>query len=54
MKRRSPIAALSKTTPKISIGQAYLELQRIRQLVQEAERTLVPPRPEYPTALLQN
>jgi hypothetical protein len=48
MKRRSPIAALSKTTPKINIAQAYLQLQRLRQLVQEAERSLVPHGPTIP------
>jgi hypothetical protein len=42
MKRRSSVAAVSKTAPKISIAQAYLQLQHLRQLVQEAERSLAP------------
>jgi hypothetical protein len=41
MNRRLFFAAVSKTTPKINLAQAYLELQRLRQLVQEAERSLI-------------
>jgi hypothetical protein len=37
MKRQSSFAALSKTTPEINIAQAYLEVQRLRLLVQQAE-----------------
>jgi hypothetical protein len=42
MNRRSSVAAVSKTAPKINIAQAYLQLQHLRQLVQEAERSLAP------------
>jgi hypothetical protein len=41
MNRRLSATAVSKTAPKINIAQAYLQLQRFRQLVQEAERSLV-------------
>jgi predicted short-subunit dehydrogenase-like oxidoreductase (DUF2520 family) len=42
MNLRSSVAAISKTTPKINIAKAYLELQRLRQLVQQAERSHAP------------
>jgi len=35
-----PVASVLKTTPKINIARSYLQLQRLRQLVQEAERSL--------------
>jgi hypothetical protein len=41
MNRRLFLVAVSETTPKINLAQAYLELRRLRRLVQEAERSLI-------------
>jgi hypothetical protein len=40
MSRSSSIKVDSPAAPNESIAQSYLELQRLRQLVQEAERAL--------------
>jgi hypothetical protein len=40
MNRRASVASVSKSTQKIA--RSYLQLQRLRQLVQEAERSLAP------------
>jgi hypothetical protein len=42
MNRSSSIKVGSTVALKESIAQSYLELQRLRQLVQEAERSLTP------------
>jgi hypothetical protein len=40
MSRSSSIKVGSPAAPNASIAQSYLELQRLRQLVQQAERSL--------------
>jgi hypothetical protein len=40
MNKSSSIPAASTAAPKENIARSYLELQRLRQLVQEAERPL--------------
>jgi hypothetical protein len=40
MNRSSSIAAFSTDAPKESIARSYLQLLRLRQLVQEAEMSL--------------
>jgi hypothetical protein len=42
MNRRTLVASAPKTAPKISITRSYLQLQQLRQLVLEAERSLTP------------
>jgi hypothetical protein len=43
MKRQLQIVAISRTSPQIKIAEAYFQLQRLRQLVEEAERSLASP-----------
>jgi hypothetical protein len=40
MNRRALVASVSKITPKFDVARSYRQLQRLRQLVQEAERLL--------------
>src|SRR5450759_815214 len=42
MNRRALATSVAKATPKINVARSYLQLQRLRQLVQEAERSLAP------------
>ena len=42
MNRRALVTSVSNATPKINVARSYLQLQRLRQLVQEAERSLTP------------
>jgi hypothetical protein len=41
MNRRTSVAALSNV-PQIDLAERYLQLRRLRQIVQEAERLRVP------------
>jgi hypothetical protein len=42
MKRPPSVAATSKAPPKEDIARSYLQLLRLRQIVQEAERSHTP------------
>jgi 3-methyladenine DNA glycosylase AlkC len=42
MNRRALVTSVSNATPKINVARSYLQLQRLRQLVQEAERLRLP------------